>query len=277
MLKTTKGLAFAGAMLLVGCAQEQPQEKKAAPVKLTIMGSSTMAPLVIELAKVFQERNPGVAIDVKSGGSGVGISAAREGKADIGMASRALSDKERDLQGFAIARDGVSVVVHRDNPVQALNSAQVVGIFTGRIRNWKALGGGDAPITVINRAEGFSSLEVFTQYFEVNRADIKATITAAENDATYRALAADRNAITYVSVGESERRAAAGEPIKTLAIDGVAATSANVRAGKYGVVRSLTLITKGLPAGAAKNFIDYALSPQAAPIIRRHDFVTFAD
>ena len=85
--------------------------------KLTLTGSSTVAPLATELAKQFESRYPGVRIDVQSGGSGKGISDARTGIADIGMASRALKDGERDLIAHQIAADGVCLIVHSSNPV----------------------------------------------------------------------------------------------------------------------------------------------------------------
>ena len=92
--------------------------------KLTLTGSSTVAPLALEIAKRFEARNPGVRVDVQSGGSGRGLSDARKGLAQIGMVSRALKDDEKDLTAFTIAMDGVCVILHKSNQVAALKCKQ---------------------------------------------------------------------------------------------------------------------------------------------------------
>ena len=121
--------------------------------KLVLTGSSTIAPMTAELGKRFEQQNPGVRVDVQTGGSSRGVQDARKGLADIGMVSRALKADESDLVGTVIARDGVAVILHSQNPVAALSEAQVIGIYTGQIHNWREVGGRDAPITVINKAQ----------------------------------------------------------------------------------------------------------------------------
>ncbi|NEQ29371.1 MAG: phosphate ABC transporter substrate-binding protein [Microcoleus sp. SIO2G3] len=101
--------------------------------KLVLTGSSTVAPLASEIAKRFESEHPGVRVDVQSGGSSRGISDARQGVADIGMVSRALKPEEQDLKASSIARDGVTVILHKDNPVPSLNDKQVVDIYTGKV------------------------------------------------------------------------------------------------------------------------------------------------
>ena len=107
--------------------------------KLVLTGSSTVAPLVAEIGKRFESKHRGVRVDVQSGGSSRGITDVRQGLADIGMVSRALKDEEKDLQGFTIARDGVGIIVHKDNLVQSLSDEQVVSIYTGKVTNWEEL------------------------------------------------------------------------------------------------------------------------------------------
>ena len=110
---------FLAILLLVGC-DRQPSDAgaDAGPQgKLTLTGSSTVAPLAGELAKRYESLHPGVRIDVQTGGSSRGIADARRGTADIGMASRALKPGEEDLAAHTIALDGITVIVHKDNPV----------------------------------------------------------------------------------------------------------------------------------------------------------------
>ena len=264
---------------LVACDRKDtaPEAAPTAGVTLKIVGSSTMTPLVSELAKHFQAAHPVVDIKVESGGSGRGISEVRAGTTDIGMVARALSDKERDLLGFAIARDGLGFIVHKDNEVRTLSTAQLRDIFSGRIVTWSAVGGADAKVAVIARAEGRASTEVFTRHFKLDRAQIKSVSTASDNDDATRAIERDRNAITFGSVGEAERKRDAGALIRLLKVDGVEASSENIRSGKYVLSRGLTLVTRSLPRGPAKEFIDFALSPQAVPLIRKYDFVAYVD
>lgn len=245
--------------------------------RLLITGSSTMCPLITEIGTRFQALHPEVQIEVQCGGSGRGIGDVREGKAAIGMASRPLADKERDLYGFTMARDGLSIIVHKDNPVASLSNPRVVDIYTGRITNWNKVGGRDAPITVINPPKGYSSAEFFTHYFKVDYDEIDADIVAGDNAKRLVVFADNPNAIAYMSSGEAERRAQSGVPIKLLPVNKVSPTRRNIITGNYPITRPLNLVTKGLPAGMVKAFIDYCLSVAVVDLIERYDFVPYED
>lgn len=247
----------------------------AAPLKgkLVLTGSSTVAPLAAELGKAFEAKHPEVRVDVQSGGSSRGIADARSGLADIGMVSRALKDDEKDLQAFAIARDGVCVILHMDNPVKTLDDAQVVAIYTGKIVNWKEVGGKDAPITVVNKAEGRSTLELFTHYFKLKNEDIKAHVVIGENEQGIKTVAGNPSAIGYVSIGTAEYDATHGVPIKLLSVGGVKASIATVRDGTFPLSRPLNLVVKTAPEGLVKAFIDFARSSEVHEIIKKQYFV----
>jgi len=163
---------------------------------LVLTGASTMAPLMSAIGKRFSERYPGVKFDIRTGGSGQGISDARSGVAQIGMASRALNDKENDLIGLPIARDGVCLLVHKDNPITALKDDLIVAIFRGQITNWKSVGGQDAPIHVINRNLGRSEVEIMYDFFKLKYQEIQAKTLAGDNIVAIEAVAGDPHAIT---------------------------------------------------------------------------------
>jgi len=245
--------------------------------KLVLTGSSTLAPLIMKIGERFQQLHPGVEISVKTGGSARGVQDARQGTADIGMASRALTPDESDLVGLPIARDGICLLIHRDNPVRSLTDEQIAGIYTGAITNWKALGGPDAPITVTARSEGRSEVELFLHYFKLKKTDVHASIEAGDNDVGIKAVSADGNAIVYMSVGASERSARNGAPIRLLPITGVVASHQTIRTGDFPLSRPLTLVTEGFPKGLAKTFINYCLSSEVTDLIRQQDFVPFLD
>lgn len=252
-------------------------DRQTAGGRLLLTGSSTMTPLMTEIGRRFEGLHPGVKVEVQSGGSGRGIADIRQGKTDIGMVSHALTDKEDDLYGFPIARDGVCLIVHRENPIRTLSDRQVVDIYTGRIANWRKVGGRDAPVVVLNAREGYGSVDLFTGYFKLKYESIKARQIVGDNRNRIRAVSDNPNAIVYVSVGEAERKAEAGAPIKLLPVGGVAATSGNIRSGNFPISRPLTLVTKSLPTGLAKEFIEFSLSSQVSDIILTHDFVPYRD
>ena len=241
--------------------------------KLVITGASTLAPLIAEVGKRFESLHPNVRIDVQSGGSSRGVADTRHGLADIGMVSRAMKEDERDLSAFPVARDGVCPILHQENPVQALTDDQIVEIFTGKITNWKAVGGTDAPITVVNKAEGRSTLEVFLQYFKLKNVEVKAQVVIGDNEQGVKTVAGNRNAIGYVSIGTAEYDATHGVPIKLLPIGGVAASTENVRTGVFPLSRPLHLVTQITPSGLAKAFIEYAQSKAVHDLISQQYFV----
>lgn len=278
---STLRMLMAGAALLslaaCGKATEVPDRSQAAAAapagKLVLTGSSTIAPLMLEVAKRYEALHPGVRIDVQTGGSSRGIADARSGLADIGMASRSLKDEERDLYGTAIARDGIGLIVHADNPVSALAEPQVVAIFTGQIVNWKDVGGGDAPITVINKAEGRSTLELFLQHFKLKPEQIVASVVIGDNEQGIKTLAGNPDGIGYVSIGAAEYAATQGVPIRLLPTAGVAASIENVRNGSFPLSRPLTLVTRAPPTGLAAAFVDYARSAAVHDLIQQLHFV----
>ena len=244
--------------------------------KLLFSGSSTLAPVVEDLAKRFRIQHPGVAIIVEKGGSGRGVADAIAGKSDIGMASRELHADERALFAIPIGRDGVVFVVHKDNPVRGLTRAQALDLFTGKIINWKPLRGRDAPIEVVTRAPGRSSVEIITHYLGITPEAIKAAHVIGDNDDVVRLVAANRNAIAFLSVGAADR-AEEHLSIKALALDGIAPGVGSVRDGTWPLSRPLHLLTRRVPAGVAKAFIEFAISPGAHPVLLEHDFVPYAN
>ncbi|WP_256207819.1 phosphate ABC transporter substrate-binding protein [Nitrosomonas sp. Nm166] len=249
----------------------------AASERLVLTGSSTVAPLMGEIARRFEAINAGVRIDVQTGGSARGIQDTRNGIADIGMVSRALKPDEHDLRAFTIALDGVSIILHANNQVIALSKQQIADIYTGKIINWKAVGGADARIIVINKAEGRSTLELFLHYFQLKNSEIKPHIIIGDNAQGIKAVTGNPHAIGYVSIGAAEYEAQRGAPIGLLALDGVEASVANVRNGTFPLSRPLNLVMSREPQGLIQRFIEFARSPQAHDLVEAQYLVPFRD
>ena len=245
--------------------------------RLEIAGSTTMAPMVTALSKRFMQLHPGVTVEIRLGGSSRGVEETRRGMAHIGMVARALTEAEGDLTGFPIARDAVALLVHADNPVRQIRSAQLRDIYTGRITRWEQLGGNPGPITVISRDKGRGALEVFAQHFGFKEGEIKADKTFGDNAVLIDALRDDPRAIAMYSLGDALRLAKRGVPIRLLSIDGTAATAQSVRSGNYPLLRPLTLVTSRLPQGTTKKFVDFCLSGEASAIVIASDFVAYLD
>jgi phosphate transport system substrate-binding protein len=258
-------------VLATGCQSEKPGQARS---KLTVSGASTLAPLISEVARRFEARNPGVRVDVQMGGSSRGVMDARTGLADIGMVSRDLKPDEQDLDAHPIARDGICIILHQSNPVAALADEQIVSIFTGRISNWKDVGGADAPIVVVNKAEGRSTLDLFLQHFKLKNSGIKAHAVIGDNQQGIKTVENSPEAIGYVSIGAAESARKNGAPLKLLPMAGAEASLDNLRNGSFPLARTLHLVTKkGQQNELARKFISFAQSPEAHELVERQYFV----
>jgi phosphate transport system substrate-binding protein len=281
-IKMKKLGIFAVILLLIGIAwgyfKTNPEQQKD-PIKvetLVLTGSSTVAPLAAEIGKRFESLHPGVRIDVQSGGSSRGINDARSGLADIGMVSRALKADEADINSFTIAMDGIGIILNRANPVTTLDKQQIIGIYTGKIVNWREVGSNDAPITVVNKAEGRSTLELFLHFFGLQNTEVKAHVVIGDNQQGIKTVAGNPDAIGYVSVGSAEYEANHDVPIKLLPLEAIEASIENVRNLTFPLSRPLNLVTRTEPSGIAKAFIEFARSAQVDDIIAAQYFVPVA-
>ena len=255
------------ALVLAACGKSEDTRT------LVITGASTIAPLMSEIARRFETEHPGVRIDVQTGGSSRGVNDARQGTADIGMASRPANPDEGDLHFYPIARDGVAVILHASNTVGALDSEQIRKIYRKQITNWSEVGGRDAPITVVNKAEGRSTLELFLKHFELDAAAVKPDVVIGDNLQGIKTVAGNPDAIGYVSIGTAEYEATNGTPIKLLPLEGIAASTQEVLSGRFPLARPLHLVTKDEPAGVVRELIDFASSPQVHDLVKEQYFV----
>ena len=241
--------------------------------KVILTGSSTVAPLASELGKRFEQEYPNVRVDVQTGGSSRGLADARSGQADIGMMSRELTDSETDVTAYAIAQDGVAIIVHAENPVTELSPEQIVKIYKGDITQWSAVGANDTPVTVVNKAEGRSTLDVFLNHFDLANSDIKAQVIIGDNEQGIKTVTGNPDAIGYVSIGAAENSMARGEPLKLLPLEGIDPSTAAVQKGAFPLSRTLNFVTTGEPKTLTKAFIDFAQSPEVHDIVEQQNFV----
>ena len=268
-LSTVATMLFA-TLALTSCERSDAQ-------RIVITGSSTVAPLASELARGYERTHPGVRVDVQTGGSSRGVADARDGSAHLGMVSRGLRADESDLTAHPIAQDGIAVVLHTQNPIKQLSTDQIGAIYRGDVQRWSELGGADAEIVVVNKAEGRSTLELFLKHFSLRNSEIEADVIIGDNEQGVKTVTSNAAAIGYLSIGTAEYAVASGQPMVLLPLDGVAATSDNVRTGKYPLARPLQFVTRDAPQGHVAEFIAYAQSREASDIVGAQYFVPLSN
>ncbi|MEI7990068.1 MAG: phosphate ABC transporter substrate-binding protein [Chloroflexota bacterium] len=242
--------------------------------QLQIAGSTTVQPLAEKLAGEYTKLNSGVTIDIQGGGTSVGITSAGEGTVEIGNASRALKDEEKkkfpDLKEFTIAFDGIAVVVNPNVKLDTLTKDQVRDIFSGKVTNFKDVGGPDASITIVSREEGGGTRTAFEDMVmlakDANGKDVKTpifekAILQQSNGQIRTTIATTENSIGYLSFGFLD------SSVKALKLDGIEPTVDNVKNNTYKVSRPLNMLTKGDPKPLAKAFIDFILSDEGQKIV----------
>jgi phosphate transport system substrate-binding protein len=238
------------------------------------VGSTTVQPLAEKLATAFMVMNPKIKVDIKGGGTAVGIKAASDGTANIGASSRELTKDDPSLVKFMLARDGIAIIVHPSNPVSDLAKAQIVDIFSGKITNWKQVGGADKDIHVAAREEGSGTRTAFQELVMGKDASgnainiVKNAILQNSSGAIMQVVKSDAGAISFDSFGYVDGS------VKALAVDGVAASAANAKSGAYPVVRPLYFLTKNQPAGILKIFIDYCTGAEAQKIVTGEGYIS---
>jgi len=231
---------------------------------IQIAGSTSVQPVAEKLAEVYTKSNTNVKINVQGGGSSVGVKSAADGTADIGTSSRELKDDEKnqDLKTYQIGKDGVVVAVNKDNTVEDLTTDQIKDIFSGKITNWKEVGGPDAAINVITREEGSGTRDAFEELVMGKETKVKSdAIVQSSTEAVKQTVAQDPNAIGYISLAHMS------DDVKALKVDGVAPSQETVKDGSYKISRPFLFITKGEATGVVKAFIDWVLSPEGQKVV----------
>jgi len=237
---------------------------------VTIAGGTAHIPVMKAAARQIMTVNPDIQITIAGGGSGVGIKQLGESLVDIGNTGRKPTDEEivrYDLKMFQWAIDGVGVVINPRNQVKSLSTAELQDVFTGKVVNWKALGGVDKGINVYIRDEASGTREVFGQMaLDQKEVSSKANVVVS-NGAMKSAVANDPYGIGYVSVGHID------PTVAPVSIDGVSPTLSNVKEGKYPIARGLFSNTRKEPKGLTKKFIDFLFTPEGRKIAAENGFI----
>jgi phosphate transport system substrate-binding protein len=234
---------------------------------ITVAGSTSVEPFAELLAEEYMIHHPQFHIYVQGGGSTAGIEAVRSHAANIGMSSRSLMGGEKSLFSVTIAKDAIGIIVHSKNPLEALLLVKVRDVFSGKIRNWKELGGQDHPIILVTREEGSGTREAFQKLVMGEDEISLEALVQDSNGAIRQVVSSDPNTIGYISLG------LVNEKVKALKISGVEPSIKNIKSGRYHLIRPFLFIFNGEPTGEAKAFLDFVISPEAQKLLAKEGLV----
>lgn len=264
VLSTFSGTALAGSTLI------------------RIAGSTTVLPVAAKAAERYMATHPDVRITVNPGGSGIGVKSIGRQTVDIGMVSRQITDKERkyfkntDFHVINFARDAVACVVSSEvynAGVKSLSKEQIRAIYSGKINNWKEVGGPDRAIFVIDKEAHRGTRHVFMEYvFGVKRPIARgADLVSGSNNEEQTKVALSDSAIGMLSIAWLDK------DVRGVAIveDGKAIepTIENIKNNSYPISRNLTFITAGPPKGEVKAFLEFITGPEGHRIIVESGYV----
>ena len=250
-----------------------------------IKGSDTVLPVAQQTAERFMALNPDARITVTGGGTGVGISALLDGTTDIAMASRPIKFSEKmkvksagkEVEEVIVAYDALAVVVHPSNPVTNLTREQLEGIFTGRITNWKEVGGADMKIVPYSRETSSGTYEFFKESVLRNRNYMNGIMSMPATGAIIQSISQTKGGIGYVGL------AYLNDNVKAVHVsyDGgktfTAPSVANAKDGSYPIVRPLYYYYMTHSEKTVKPFVDYILSPAGQQIVREIGFIPVSE
>lgn len=279
----SNGVAIAvAALVAAGCGdgvkkKEDAGGEKTAAEKETITqkGSDTMVLLAQAWAEAFAAKNNGALVQVTGGGSGTGISALINGTTDIANSSRPMKDDERaqikakygvDVIEIPVALDGIAIYVHPDNKVEEISVAQLRDIYTGKITDWKDVGGAPGRIILYGRENSSGTYEFFKDHV-LNKADF------VSSTQTLSGTAAIVNAVSKDPMGMGYGGEAYAKGIKALKVKGdgaaIALTMETVSDGSYPLSRKLFLYLRQQPSGAIKTYVDWVLSAEGQEVVKK--------
>lgn len=252
-------LVIVAVFVTAGCRPTKKAEKVGLSGILRIGGSTTVLPLAQAAAEEFMKKNPKARVEVQGTGSSEGIRGAATGRLDIGDSSRELKDEEKNLGlvDHKVAIDVIVFVVHPTNRVSNLSQDQVKAILTGKITNWKAVGGKDEKIQVIGRDEASGTREFVQTEVIGKEAKFAADALALPGAGQVKAAVAQTpSGFGYIGLAYID------STIKVVKVDGVTPSRESIEKKNYPYQRYLHMFTKGEARGLAKAFIDFVLSKE---------------
>jgi len=243
---------------------------------ITASGSTALQPLAEKAAQQFSQKNPNAKVIVQGGGSGTGLTQVAQGAVQIGNSDIFAEEKSginaSDLVDHKVCVVGFATIVNKKVTLDNLTHQQLIDIFTGKITNWKDVGGPDLKIVIVNRPASSGTRATFKKY-ALNGAE-EATGIGLQSDASgtvLKTVAETDGAVSYLALSYINGS------VKALKLDGVEPTVANITSGKYPIWSYEHMYTKGQPTGLTKAFLDYMASDEVKPLITQLGYIPNSD
>ena len=284
------GLTFLTPFLTVGCSPGPTATVKTGtvnsntaasePRSLKIIGASTPYPAIDLLAEAFtKQSNSDVRFTfLDSSQSSGGIEAVKDKFVDIGTVTRSPKPKEVSphLTYREVAKDALVVAIHPSvSNINNLTTQNLKDIYSGTLANWKALGGPDAKIIVLDRAEDTSAKRLLREYYLGS--DLPNASDAVVLRRESEIIDAIQNTPHSVGVLSLAKAIAQLPPIQHISLDGIAPTSENISSGTYAMHRNLGIVWSGPPSPTTQSFIDFIFSPQGQTVLRQAGYAPSAE
>lgn len=260
----------------VGCGSSEGEEGGT----VTLSGSSALLPLVEASIDGFIEKNPGYEINAQAGGSGAGLTQVLDGSVNIGnsdiFANEKLEeDKAKELVDHKVVAQGFAIVVNEAAGVKELTKQQIQDVFSGKVKNWKEVGGADKEIFLIHRPSSSGTRATFVKTVLGGDKNLENDSLGSVQDssgAVAKAMAQNDGAVSYLALYYLSSDEA--KSMVKVAIDGVEASKENITTGKYPFWSWGHMYTKGEPTAEAKKFIDYIMSEDNKKVVEDTGFIS---
>lgn len=284
-----KGIKFLLLVLIItviagvfsGCGNKSSENNTTGTSgSITAAGSSALQPLVEKAADQFKAKNPDATISVQGGGSGTGLTQVAQGAIDIGNSDIYANDKKgidpSQLVDHKVAVVGFAIVTNTDVKVDNLTQAQLIDIFTGKVTNWKQVGGQDEKIVLINRPKSSGTRATFKKYGLNGKEEVEGiALTEDSSGAVKKIIETTKGSIGYLALSYLTGQDISG--LKILKLNGVEPKKENIITNKYIIWSYEHMYTKGEPQGLAKTFLDYMTSNEVKPLVEKLGYIPVGD
>jgi len=220
-----------------------------------IEGASTIAPVMKQSKKEYFNKHE-IKLSIKGGGTDKGIECILNGRCQIGMVSRLLSQDElsKNIKPYLVGYDGIAIIVNKNNPLNNISTKNVQDIYSEKINNWNTINETNVPISLIAKHHGRSTRLLFDEYFDLQLSDKYKKLIGSDIEGIIM-VALDKSAISYVSIGSAQNAINSGAEIKMLSLNGINPTKGGAINPTYPFKRELNLITVAKPSPAVQKII----------------------
>lgn len=236
---------------------------------INIVGSTSVQPVIEALSAEYVKENPENIFNVQGGGSGMGMRSVKDNIADIGTSSKNLTPEESEgLVVYVLGYEGIVIAVNKENTIEDLSTENIKDLFSGKIKNWKELGGPDQEVHLITREDGSGTRDAFESLVMSDDEIAQDAIVQSSTEAVKQSVRSDKGAIGYVSFAHLT------DDVKALTVDGIVISESTISDGSYKLQRPFLLLYKKENNDTVLDFIKWLDSPEAKKILNKEKIVS---